>query len=399
VSAHRDRRATLELFVFAIRQAKVEDVPTLLKLAKMVHFTNLPADREVIYTKVMHSRESFLRAAGGDEAGVRELREQEARKVNGQLSGLSATTRTGDLFMFVLEDTETGQCLGTSQVIARMGGPGNPNFAWKLEKREFFSQSLQTGTTHIVARLFADESGPTEIGGLILQPATRGQRLGRLVSQVRFHFMGLHRERFSDRTIAEMMAPLTLDGQNYLWEYLGRRFIPLSYSEADKACQYSREFIAALLPKDDIYLSLLPPEARDVIGRVGEETMPARRMLERLGFKYTDKIDPFDGGPHLEAVTDEIPVVKTTRRMQLAAPANQSQCQERAFVSHLNEDGEFQAIETDVCLERKTVALPKAVMAELKWETGAEVGVTPLSEPKPDAAKKPAGRKVRKVRQ
>src|SRR5690606_10809340 len=135
-------------------------------------------------------------------------------------------------------------------------------------KREFFSKSLQTGTSHIVARLHADESGPTEIGGLILQPASRGHRLGRFLSLVRFHLMGLHREMFADRVLAEMMAPITLDGRNMLWEYLGRRFIPLSYTEADMHCQRSREFISALLPQEDIYLSLLPPEARDVVGRV-----------------------------------------------------------------------------------------------------------------------------------
>jgi arginine N-succinyltransferase len=381
--------------VFVIRQARVEDIPTLLKLAKMVHFTNLPADREVIYTKIMHSRESFLRAAGAGEASVRELLEQEARNGNGQLSGLSAATRTGDLFMFVLEDTSNGVVLGTSQIIARMGGPGNPNFAWKLERREFFSKTLQTGTSHIVAHLFADESGPTEIGGLILQPAARGAKLGRFLSQIRFHFMGLQRDLFSDRTIAEMMAPLTLDGHSMLWEYLGRRFIPLSYAEADKACQYSREFIAALLPKEPIYLSLLPPEARDVIGRVGDETVAARRLLEKLGFKYTDKIDPFDGGPHLEAVTDEIPVVKATRTLELGSPVAPSQAGMRAFVSSLNQDGEFCAIETDVSLERRTVSLTRQAMSELGWEPGASVGVTPIDE----GPRKTPVRKVRKVKQ
>lgn len=370
--------------MFSIRPARVEDIPTLVKMARTVHFTNLPADREIIYGKVMHSRESFLRAAGGGEDRLERLRAEEAKRLNGQagMSGLSGATRTGDLFMFVLEDTENGVCLGTSQIIARMGGPGNPNFSFKLEKRQFFSESLQTGTSHIVARLHADETGPTEIGGLILQQSSRGAKLGRFLSQVRFHFMGLHRGVFADRVIAEMMAPITLDGQNMLWEYLGRRFIPLSYSEADKHCQRSREFISALLPKEDIYLSLLPPEARDVVGRVGDETVPARRMLEKLGFKYLDKIDPFDGGPHLEAATDQISVVKGTHRAELSAAAASS-CTDHAFVSVLGEDGDFRAVEADVCLDGKRgLGMPKQLMAELGWEAGMTVGVTPIAERK-----------------
>jgi arginine N-succinyltransferase len=382
--------------VFAIRPARIEDIPTLVKMARTVHFTNLPADREIIYGKVMHSRESFLRAAGGGEDRLERLRAEEAKRLNGQagaMSGLSGATRTGDLFMFVLEDTQSGVCLGTSQIIARMGGPGNPNFSFKLEKRQFFSESLQTGTSHIVARLHADESGPTEIGGLILQASSRGHRLGRFLSLVRFHFMGLHRALFADKVIAEMMAPISLDGQNMLWEYLGRRFIPLSYSEADKHCQRSREFISALLPKEDIYLSLLPPEARDVVGRVGEETVPARRMLEKLGFKYLDKIDPFDGGPHLEAVTDQISVVKGTYHCELAA-ANAPSCTDHAFVSVLSDDGDFRVIEADVCLDGSSgVGIPRPLLAELGWEAGWTVGVTPVDEKKPAAPRAGKGKK------
>jgi arginine N-succinyltransferase len=381
--------------VFIIRQAKIEDVPTLVKLAKMVHFINLPADRDIIYKKIARSQECFVRAAGGDVSRFHQ-------PAAGSGSGITEFSKHGEFFMFVLEDTETGGCLGTSQIVAHMGGPGNPNFSLKLERREFFSTSLQTGTSHIVARLNADESGPTEIGGLILQPASRGHRLGRFISLIRFHMMGMHRSIFADRVIAEMMGPITMDGQSILWEFFGRRFIPLSYTEADRHCQISREFISALLPKEDIYLSLLPPEARDVVGKVGEETIPARRMLEKLGFAYTDTIDPFDGGPHLEAETDKIPVVRSTKPAELGAAATSAAvCTKHGFVSMLNTEGEFRAVETDFAIERNRVCLPKPVMAELGWEVGASVGVTvlPTERRKPEPAKpaaKPArGKKVK----
>jgi hypothetical protein len=48
--------------VFIIRQATIDDVPTLVKLARLVHFINLPADREIIYAKVVRSRECFIHA-------------------------------------------------------------------------------------------------------------------------------------------------------------------------------------------------------------------------------------------------------------------------------------------------------------------------------------------------
>jgi arginine N-succinyltransferase len=369
-------------------------VPTLVKLAKMVHFINLPADREIIYHKITRSQECFVRAGGGTpEHGVRD------DGAGGPDGGINAFSRAGEFFMFVLEDTDTGVCLGTSQIVARMGGKGNPNFSLKLQRREFFSSSLQTGTNHVVARLNADESGPTEIGGLILQPASRGHRLGRLLSLIRFHLIGLHRPLFADRVIAEMMGPITMDGQSTLWEHFGRRFIPLSYSEADKHCQRSREFIWALLPKEDVYLSLLPPEARDVIGRVGDETVPARRMLEKLGFEYRDEVDPFDGGPVLTARTDSISVVRETTRGTLGEPAAAAACTHFGFVSTLSPDGEFRGVQTELTVARGKVGLPKLNMDMAGWKPGQAVGVTPL-EPlkggKPEG--KPGQIKSKKVR-
>lgn len=365
--------------MFIIRQAKLADVATLLKLARMVHFINLPADKDIITGKALHSAACFRRAAGQAES-AEEAAPAAADARNGHDSaGLGESLRRSDLFMFVLEEVGGGGCLGTSQITAHMGGPGHPNYSLKLTRREFFSTTLQTGTTQTVAQLYADETGPTEIGGLILQPASRGHKLGRFLSFVRFHFIGLFPHLFSERVIAEMMAPITLDGQNMLWEYFGRRFIPLSYTEADKHCQRSREFIWALLPHEEIYLSLLPPEARDVIGRVGEETVPARRMLERLGFRYRDLVDPFDGGPHLEAVTKDISVVRDTRRAELGEAIAASEATHRAIVSRLDADGEFRAVDALASFDRHgRVRIPEEVMEAAGFERGGEVGVTPL---------------------
>lgn len=370
--------------MFLIRRAKSEDVATLFKLAKMVHFINLPADRDIIAGKVMHSRECFSKAGAKAHGIIHEPAMPVAyaastKRLPASMVGLGQSVQKSDLFMFVIEDTESGSVLGTSQVLAHMGGPGNPNVSFKLTTKEFFSSSLQTGTKHTVAQLYLDESGPTEIGGLILQPSFRGhkQGLGKMLSLIRFHFMALHRTFFADRVIAEMMAPITPDGQNLLWEYLGRRFINLTYTEADRFCQYSREFMTSLLPREEIYLTLLPPEARSVVGQVGPETVPARRMLEKLGFAYRDFIDPFDGGPHLEADTDEISIVKHTTRGTLGEPISTSAAKKSGYISVIDADGEFRALQGEYSIERNTIRVTKATMDALAAEPGMIAGVTP----------------------
>jgi arginine N-succinyltransferase len=193
--------------------------------------------------------------------------------------------------------------------------------------------------------------------------------------------MGLHRDVFPDRAIAEMMGPLTGDGQSLLWEYFGRRFIPLSYAEADKHCQKSREFISALLPKEDVYLSLLPPEARDVVGQVGEETVPAKKLLENLGFAYRGFVDPFDGGPHLEAKINDLSIVKATRYADLAEAKAVGSTP--IYVSVLGDDGEFRAVETEAVIEGKERGgISRELMKAMGWKAGMRVGVTVLEKKK-----------------
>lgn len=389
--------------MFVMRRATTEDVPTLLKLAKMVHFINLPADKDIIADKATWSAECFAKAGTGDRHLVGEssgrkpdtewrgTQDRGAGPVysggkSGGEDGLAAAVSRSDLFMFVLEDTEAGGILGTSQIIAHMGGPGRPNVSLRLSKKDMFSQTLQMGASHVTARLFLDETGPTEIGGLILSPTHRGHkaRLGRFLSLVRFHFVALHRELFADRIIAELMGPVTPDGQNTLWEYLGRRFINLTYAEADSFCQYSKEFITALLPREEIYLTLLAPEARSVIGTVGPETLPARRMLEKLGFAYKDLVDPFDGGPTLEARTDDVSLIRDTKRVPLSAAAAKDPRQS-AIVSTLGGDGEFRAVQTRVEVGTDGIRLSVEDRAALRAEVGGMIGYTPLTESAGDA--------------
>jgi len=362
--------------MFVIRQAQTSDLNTLLKLARMVHFINLPPDRDVILHKIRNSRASFARARGADPAQ------------NGGLEAAPARPRGGagasPAYMFVLEDSDTGNPVGSSAIISEMGSPGNPNIKLRLKRRQMFSEDLQAGATHVTARLVLDEDGPTELGGLIVGPSYRGhkQKLGKQLSLIRFHYIGLHRDRFKDRLLAEMMAAITPEGGNTLWEYFGRRFINLSYEEADRFCAQSREFMTSLLPHEEIYLTLLPPEARALIGRVSPDTEPARAMLERLGFSYRDHVDPFDGGPHLEADTDSIPLIGATRRVRLEGPCVVKDANAAGFASiEGGESGaEFRAVQTPMRLEGEGVRLPRNAIRALFAEEGSTLGVTPLDQ-------------------
>jgi arginine N-succinyltransferase len=338
--------------MFFIRPAKPEDAPTLLKLAKMVHFINLPADADIINNKIARSMECF--------AGER-LQPHE------------------QLYMFVLEDGETGNPIGTSSIIPCNSWPGHPYTFLKVRKREHYSDDLQIGQVHITLQLEEDVSGPTEIGGLILFPNYRGhkEKLGSLLSLIRFNFIGLNRKKFDDRLVAEMMGALTPDSNHLLWEYLGRRFINLTYTEADRFCQHSKEFMISLFPRGEIYATLLPAEARSLIGKVGAETEPAKAMLENLGFTYDDQIDPFDGGPYLEAKMSDIALISGTREVKLAATTGDFG--DAALLSFTGEYG-FRGVRCAYAKSSEGVAIPAEVARTLGAKLGDRIGFTPLPQ-------------------
>lgn len=368
--------------MFVIRQAIPNDVELFLKLAKMVHFINLPPDSDILLEKVRWSRSCFARVRAGepdqDTASMRDL------------NHLGGAAGKSPQYMFALENSETGHPVGCSSLIAQMGSPDSPNVYFRLARQEFFSQDLQSGFTHVAATLTLDSSGPSEIGGLILSPSLRGhpRKLGKLLSLVRFHYVGLQRDRFKERFIAEMMAPISDTGSNPFWEAVGRRFINLTYTQADQFCAKSREFMISLLPKEPIYLTLLPTEARRVVGAVGPDTVPARRMLEGLGFTHTDLVDPFDAGPILEAITDDIPLVKDTRTLPAEALASPEHATHKAIVSsNVESNGGFRAVMIDAEITPDSVRVAPDALAALRVDSGAELGVTPLA---PAAAPTPA---------
>src|SRR6185312_16534347 len=161
--------------------------------------------------------------------------------------------------------------------------------------------------------------GPTEVGGLVVDRGyrRRPEKVGRLISLSRFVYIGMEPDRFEEDLHAEMAPPLTEEGRSEFWEALGRRFTGMPYQEADQISSQNNGFIQSLFPEEDIYLCLLDSRARLVLGRVAEETQPALHLLNRIGFKYKDEIDPFDGGPHLGCKASECTLIKNLKKYKL----------------------------------------------------------------------------------
>ncbi|MGF1469284.1 MAG: arginine N-succinyltransferase [Sandaracinaceae bacterium] len=279
---------------FEIRAACAHDTDELLSLAAHLDSVNLPHDRDEIASILDLSERSFAGA-------IRDPRQRQ--------------------YVFLLRDAEQGRPVGTSMILAQLGSREAPYIFFDVRREERYSATLDRHFVHRILTIGFSYHGPTEIGGLVVHPDYRlvPQRLGRMVSYVRFLFLATHRPDFQERVLAELMPPLLPDGTSHLWEAVGRHFTGLSYREADRLSKKNKEFIRGLFPSGDIYTSLLPPAAQEVIGQVGPQTLGVAKMLTRIGFRYRERVDPFDGGPHYMAPTDEIELVLRTREAQVEA--------------------------------------------------------------------------------
>jgi arginine N-succinyltransferase len=271
--------------MFVLRSVQPEDLKDLFKLSNIMNFINLPSDEEIIRSKIESSIRSF-------------------KNPHSDFSK--------NYYIFVLEDHEASEVLGVSMIHAQHGTESEPHFYLTVGQEAKFSQTINTGFVHGTLKLGLDYNGPTEIGGLILNPAFRGhkEKLGKQLSFIRFLYMGMHPEKFKPMIHSELMPPFDKHGNSPLWEAIGRRFMNMNYQEADVLSRNNKEFILSLFPSENIYQTLLPMEAREAIGKVGKETEPVKKMLESIGFRYTYEVDPFDGGPHYRCPLKDIRPIK-----------------------------------------------------------------------------------------
>ena len=277
--------------MYLIRDVQRADLPALKKLASVLNTVNLPDDERELSGIVEKSARSF-------DGRIREPFERE--------------------YLFVMEDAQKGRVIGSSLIIAQHGTRDAPHIFFDVYEKEHYSSSVDRHFRHRVLSIGYNFEGPTEIGGLVVDPQYRGQgKPGKQLSYVRFLYVAMHRGRFRDRVLVELLPRLEEDGRSPLWEALGRKFTGLSYQGADRLSRENKEFIQQLFPPGEIYATLFTQKIQDAIGEVGPESAGARGMLTRIGFRYDERIDPFDGGPHYSAPTESIEPIRRYRRARL----------------------------------------------------------------------------------
>jgi arginine N-succinyltransferase len=339
--------------MYLLRDANPSDLPGLERLAAVLDTVNLPHDRKALESILDFSTRSFAE-------DIEDPMERE--------------------YLFVLEEPKTGELLGTSMILAQHGTRESPHVFYEVSNRQTYSSTLDAHFEHTLLSLAYDYDGPTEIGGLVVKPEARGKgKPGKQLSYVRFLFIGMHRPWFRDQLIAELLPPLLPDGRSLLWEALGKKFTGLGYGKADRLSRMNKEFIKELFPQTDIWATLFSQEVQELIGQVGPQTQGVKKMLEDIGFEYAERIDPFDGGPHFEADTDEVSLIAALQVLPVAErPLTTAGADSLVGLVRREKGNHFRAMRTQAQVEEGAIQLPAAIQDSLGVGRGDEVGVIPF---------------------
>ncbi len=278
---------------FVLRPVEEADLAGLKGVATSITdgMTSLPPEESALEDLIHHSQRSFdyrVKKAGGDH------------------------------YLFVLEECATGEMVGTSGIIARVGG-FDPFYTYEVRRERFSHSPLGIDREMEVLHLKLDHKGPSEVGSLCLKPTFRRAGLGQLLSLARFLFMAAFPKRFDDRVIAELRGFTDEQGLSPFWEAIGRHFFYQTFGEADFLSGIGqKDFIRDLMPKYPIYAAMLPLAAQAVIGKVHRDAEPALRILLNQGFRKSEEVDIFDGGPLVIADRVDIKTVRDTNTAQVA---------------------------------------------------------------------------------
>ncbi|OED44760.1 arginine N-succinyltransferase [Endozoicomonas sp. (ex Bugula neritina AB1)] len=277
-----------------VRPITTEDHDALWELAQEtgVGFSSLQPDRKLVANKLQWA----LKSQGLQTDDTSQAEE--------------------NLFLFVMEDTETNTVVGVAALESAVGLSA-PWYSYKVNKQVHASRKLNVYTMAETLMLCSDHTGYSELCTLFLKPEARHSRNGALLSKSRFLFMAAFPELFNDTVLAEMRGYSDKNEVSPFWEALGRHFFAVDFVEADRQVSADKAVIAELMPRHPIYVNLLPEDAQKAIAATHESTTPARHLLENEGLHYTGYVDIFDAGPLLEAKVSDIRAVRDSRLYQV----------------------------------------------------------------------------------
>src|ERR1700761_4254287 len=144
-----------------LREIQERDIEALERFSQIPGFINLPNDKEMLADMIQRALRSFQN----------KLKDKNEGK-----------------YIFVAEDIPEGEragtVFGTSMIATQHGTVDSPHFYFDVSNEQKFSETINTGFIHGTLKLKYDTNGPSEIGGLVVDPSYRNNSESRIGRQI-----------------------------------------------------------------------------------------------------------------------------------------------------------------------------------------------------------------------
>ncbi len=236
--------------------------------------SSLPRDRDKLSERIDHSQRSF----------------DQDPDLEGQ-----------EFFLFVMEDTESGEVLGTAGINMNRD-KSRPFYNYRLDELIHSSPKLGVHTAVPVLYLTHELTGSTVLSSFSIKKEVRDSDYFDLLARSRMLFLRQFKEQFASQVAVEIQGVHGDNDASAFWDSLGRHFFDMDFATADYYSGIkSRTFIAEMMPQHPIYVPLLSQTAQEVLGEADRRTERTCALLYKEGFKKSKYVDIFDGGPTLLA--------------------------------------------------------------------------------------------------
>ncbi|MCV2353944.1 arginine N-succinyltransferase [Paucibacter sp. B2R-40] len=200
----------------------------------------------------------------------------------------------------ILADAASGAPLACLRLVEHLGHE-LPRFSYHVGRVVHAAAELALFRTQTTLLLGNDHCGESELADLACAPGLPAQvQTAYLTQLIQAALVRIQAQpaRFGECLMVELAGPRDDRGQAPFWQGLGAHF----YAGSPLAAQTKfgdawRSHLAALLPRQTLYLSFLSAAAQAALGQVGAAAQSAAQALAACGFVYSRHVRVDDGGP------------------------------------------------------------------------------------------------------
>jgi len=313
-----------------VRPGRLSDLDALAQMAQAARpvLHSLPHDRRALEARVALSEDSFR--AQVDFPGE-------------------------EVYLFVLEDSETGKLLGTASIVAA-AGYAEPFYVFRNDALIHASRELHVNRKIHALTMSHELTGKSRLAGFYIDPALRGDAAAHLLSRARMMYIAANRRRFTPEVFSLLLGVTDEAGTSPFWEAVGRKFFGRDFAQIEIASGgRSRTFIAEVMPSYPLYVPLLPDEAQRVIGEPNEKALLSYDIHLEEGFEPDRFVDIFDAGPVLTAQVDRSACVRfneTKTVREIGESGVRDGHESSAYLVASNREGDFRCVLAELPSER-----------------------------------------------